>query len=88
MPLAPPSEMVLAMTATRHRPPRVAREGDWLEVHAVGGGPPRRGQILEVLGRPGHERYRVRWDEQRESIHYPQAGGSSVERIVRRRRRA
>jgi hypothetical protein len=79
--------MLMAMTTTAHRRQRPARQGDWLEVHAVGGGPPRRGQILEVLGRPGHVRYRVRWDEQHESIHYPQSGGSSVERIVRRRRR-
>jgi hypothetical protein len=76
------------MTARRHRPRRTVRQGDWLEVHAVGGGPPRRGQIQEVIGRPGHERYRVRWDEVHESIHYPQGGGSTVERIIRRRRRS
>ena len=28
--------------------------GDWLEVHSPGGGPPRRGLILEVLGASGH----------------------------------
>ena len=76
------------MTATRHPKQRPARQGDWLEVHAVGGGPPRRGQIVEVIGRPGHERFRIRWDEQHETIHYPQSGGSTVERIVRRRRRS
>jgi hypothetical protein len=53
----------------------------------VGGGQPRRGQIIEVLGGPGHERYRVRWDEQHESIHFP-ADGTSIERRPRRRRRA
>ena len=42
---------------------RSAREGDWIEVNVIGGGPNRRGQILEVLGAPGHEHYRVRWDE-------------------------
>lgn len=52
--------------------------GDWLEVHAAGPGRPgRRGLVLEVLGRAGHERYRVRWDEEHESIFYP-AGGVSV----------
>jgi Domain of unknown function (DUF1918) len=29
------------------------------------------GEILEVLGEPGHEHYRVRWDDGRESILYP-----------------
>ena len=31
----------------------------------------RTGEILEVLGEPGHERYRVRWDDGRESVFYP-----------------
>ena len=53
-----------------------AQAGDWIEVHPIGGGPPRRGQILEVIGRPGHERYRVRWDEKHESIHFP--GGATI----------
>lgn len=29
------------------------------------------GEILEVLGGPGSERYRVRWDDGHESIFYP-----------------
>lgn len=29
------------------------------------------GKILEVLGDPGHERYRVRWDDGHESIFSP-----------------
>jgi Domain of unknown function (DUF1918) len=45
-----------------------ARKGDWIEVNMVGGGSSRRGQILEVLGAPGHEHFRVRWDEQHESL--------------------
>jgi hypothetical protein len=48
--------------------------GDWLEVSLPGGGPPRRGQILEVIGRAGHEHYRVLWVDDRESIHYPSDG--------------
>ena len=32
---------------------------------------PEPGLILEVIGSPGHERYRVRWDEEHESIYYP-----------------
>jgi hypothetical protein len=58
----------------RTRPRRqhsTARASDWIEVNGRPGWAPRRGQILEVLGRPGHERYRVRWDEQHESLFYP-----------------
>jgi Domain of unknown function (DUF1918) len=51
-----------------------ARAGDWIEPHGVHGQAPRRGQIIEVLGREGHEHYRVRWDEQHESIVYPADG--------------
>jgi hypothetical protein len=51
-----------------------ARKGDWIEVNTVGGGPSRRGQILEIVGSPGHERFRVRWDEQHESLHFPAQG--------------
>lgn len=42
---------------------------------------PRMGEILEVLGDPGHRHYRVRWDDGHESMFYP-AGDT---RIVRRR---
>lgn len=28
-------------------------------------------EILEVLGEPPNERYRVRWDDGHESVHYP-----------------
>ena len=53
--------------------------GDWLEVSAPGGGSPRRGRIVEVLGGPHHEHYLVRWTDERRSIHYPSDGT----RIVR-----
>ena len=55
-------------------PAETARNGDWIEVNAIGGGPNRRGQIVEVLGSSGHEHYRVRWDEQHESLHFPAEG--------------
>jgi hypothetical protein len=55
-----------------------ARAGDQLDVQGLHGGPTRRGEIVEVLGRPGHERYRVRWDEQHESIVYPADGVSVI----------
>lgn len=55
-----------------------ARAGDWLETRGIHGEPPRRGEILEVLGKPGHERFRVRWDEQHESIVFPADGVSVI----------
>ena len=72
------------MTANSTHSRARARAGDWVEVHQIGGGAPRRGQIVEILGRPGHERYRVRWDEAHESIHFP-ADGTTVEHRSRRR---
>ena len=51
-----------------------ARPGDWIVVHGLPGMPGREGQVLEVLGRRGHEHYRVRWDEAHESIFFPGEG--------------
>ncbi len=51
-----------------------AQVGDWIEPHGVHGQASRRGEIIEVLGREGHEHYRVRWEEQHESIVYPADG--------------
>ena len=31
----------------------------------------RRGEIIEVLGEPGKEHYRVRWEDGRETLYYP-----------------
>lgn len=53
---------------------RSGKPGDRIEVHDIGGTPRRQGQILEVLGEPGHEHYRVRWTDDHESIHYPADG--------------
>ena len=49
-----------------------ARQGDEIVIrgHTVGAREAT-GEILEVFGEPGHERYRVRWDDGHESIHYP-----------------
>jgi hypothetical protein len=57
-----------------HSTLRHARPGDWIEVAVIGGGAPRRGQIVAVLGEGTREHYRVRWDEQHESLHYPSDG--------------
>ena len=48
--------------------------GDWIECRGVPGRATRRGEIIDVLGRDGHEHYRVRWDEKHESIVYPADG--------------
>jgi hypothetical protein len=63
-----------------------ARAGDWIEVHSPGGGPPRRGEILEVLGAAHHEHYRVRWTDDRESIFFPAEGAHIRPRDSRARR--
>ena len=61
-----------------------ARVGDRLEARALHGTPPRRGEILEILGAPGHEHYRVRWDDNHESIVFPADGVSIVPSRERR----
>jgi hypothetical protein len=49
-----------------------ARAGDLVTVEGHRVGDPRRlGTILEVLGEPGHEHYRVRWEDDRETVFYP-----------------
>jgi len=63
--------------------PAAARVGDLLEARGIHGEPARRGQIVEILGEPRHEHYKVHWDEQHESIVYPADG---VE-IIRKRSR-
>jgi len=60
-------------TSTAH-----ARPGDRLEARGVHGEAPRRGEIVEVLGRADHRRYRVRWDDGHESIMFPADGVSVV----------
>jgi Domain of unknown function (DUF1918) len=55
-----------------------ASVGDWIEARGLHGQPARRGEIVELLGSAGHEHYRVRWDDQHESIVYPADGVSIV----------
>jgi uncharacterized protein DUF1918 len=49
-----------------------ANAGDMVEVvgHKVGESA-RHGRIVEVLGEPGQVRYRVAWEDGRESVLYP-----------------
>lgn len=57
---------------------QTAHTGDWIEVNGIPGYPPRRGEVLEVFGHPGHEHYRVRWDEKHESLHFPAQGTTII----------
>ena len=57
-----------------HNAAATAHVGDWVEARGIHGEPARRGRIDQILGEPGHEHYRVRWDEQHESIVYPADG--------------
>ena len=64
-----------------------AKPGDMVVIsgHAVGDSP-RLGAIVEVLGGAEHEHYRVRWEDEHESIFYP--GNDAVIRHRERVRRA
>ncbi|HET9123444.1 MAG TPA: DUF1918 domain-containing protein [Solirubrobacteraceae bacterium] len=62
------------MTPITHHPERAARVGDWVQARGIHGGTPREGEIIEILGTGDHEHFRVRWDEQHESILYPSDG--------------
>jgi hypothetical protein len=66
------------MTTTAANTAQSAGTGDWIEVHGLPGLPPRRGQILHVLGEGRHVHYRVRWDEQHESIFFPTDGTAVI----------
>jgi hypothetical protein len=56
-----------------------ARPGDWIIARGVADRPARKGEIIEVLGGLEHLHFRVRWDEEHESLFYP-ADGVTVER--------
>ncbi len=68
--------------------PSGAHVGDWVETRGLHGQSSRRGQIVELLGGEGHEHYRVRWDEQHESILYPADGVIVTPQHGRRARRS
>jgi len=55
-----------------------AHVGDRVEVDGLPGRPPRRGEILEVLGEAGHVHFSVRWDDGHESLLYPTEGATIV----------
>jgi len=64
-----------------------AQVGDLVIVEGHRIGEARRiGEILEVLGQPGHEHYRVRWDDDHERVFYP-SSDATIERPAPRKRR-
>jgi hypothetical protein len=65
-----------------------ARVGDQIEARGLHGRRTRHGAIVELLGGRGHQRYRVRWDDQHESIVYPTDGVIVTQRATRRGRLA
>jgi Domain of unknown function (DUF1918) len=59
------------------------RPGDLIVIEGHHVGESRRlGEILEVLGEPHHEHYRVRWEDGHESVFYP-----SNDAVVQHKRR-
>ena len=61
--------------------------GSVLEIHGHHVGEPARlAEILEVLGDADHPRYRLRWDDGRESIVYPSSDARVRPKHEKRRR--
>ncbi len=48
-----------------------ARVGDAVEVKGLPGKPAKQGQIVEVLGAGEHVHFRVRWEDEHESLLFP-----------------
>jgi hypothetical protein len=64
----------MSQTSEKHK----THVGDVVETNGRGvGRSGRMGEILEVLGEPGHEHFRVRWEDGRESVFYP-AGEATI----------
>jgi len=57
-----------------------ARRGDWIRVHATAHRSPRQGRIMAVEGPPGHECFRVRWEDDCESLFVPADGDCVIRR--------
>jgi hypothetical protein len=55
-----------------------ARVGDCVEVNGLPGKPAKRGEIVELLGEGEHLHFRVRWDDQHESLLFPTEGATVV----------
>jgi hypothetical protein len=57
-----------------------ARPGDWVRIRATAHTAPREGRIVDVIGPPGHECFRVRWEDDVESIFFPSDGDRLMQR--------
>ncbi len=58
-----------------------ARVGDAVEVKGLPGNSAKRGQIVEVLGAGEHVHFRVRWEDEHESLLFPATeGGTRIHR--------
>lgn len=57
-----------------------------IEGHRVGESR-RVGEILEVLGEAGHEHYRVRWDDEHETVFYP-SNDATIQHAQPRKKRS
>jgi len=65
-------------------PNRQTHPGDVIAIHGHRVGEAERlGEVLEVLGEPGHEHMRVRWEDGHESVFYP-----SSDAVIRPARKA
>jgi hypothetical protein len=65
-----------------------AHVGDLVIVEGHRIGEARRiGEILDVLGEAGHEHYRVRWDDDHESVFYPSSDSTIQKAGPRKKRR-
>lgn len=60
-----------------------ARAGDSVEVNGLPGRAPKRGRIVDVLGAGEHVHFRVRWDDEHESLLYPTEGATVIHAAVR-----
>ena len=64
------------------------RVGDLVVVEGRRVGQGRRiGEILEVLGEPGHGHYRVRWEAGHETVFYP-SNDATIQHADRRKRKS
>jgi len=67
----------------------VARKGDLIIVNPPRvGGPPRQGEIIEVIEGNLRVRYRVRWNDGHESLFAPGAGAARIEPVRSRKEAA
>jgi Domain of unknown function (DUF1918) len=65
-----------------------AHVGDLVIVEGHRVGEARRiGEILGVLGEAGHEHYRVRWDDDHETVFYPSSDSTIQKAEPRKKRR-